>query len=199
MLRRAALLACAALLLPACGSGTSDDARALEPAVRETTRRPGSVRSVYLADVTLKVTGAETLTWTKRTKIDVDEIRGEAIPKQLWFLSASAAQSTDTAPDGRMLAYSVNVAPGTYRGPGTYVISTDPGPPVDGVRPNIGGNAYVQFLTVQPTVEVVRYDQLTKDCSFVYAAEARSGSLTCPQLSSEDGASVSFTWTWERV
>lgn len=184
------------LSIASCGSP-----KAVTPPVRGSTPAPGDTRLFYKAHLTMSVSGAESFVLDTDTLIDVHEIAGERNPVAIWFLTVSAGERM-TTPEGRILSFSADLAPGTYRGPGKYTIDGKTQGKVLGVETNIGSAAFltVADLRSKPP-RAARYGLLTKPCELVFEKDAIRGSVTCPALGSDDGSGkqINLTWRWERL
>lgn len=193
---RRAIIAALLLALVACG-----DTKGLTPAVRGSTPAPGDTRLFYKVHLTMSVTGAETFIIDTETLLDVHEIAGERNPVAIWFLTVSAGDRLLTE-EGRVVSFSADLAPGTYRGPGTYVLDGKAQGKVLGVETNIGSAAFLMVADLRTTPpRAARYGVLVEPCTMVFEEDAVRGSVTCPALGNDagPGKDIKLTWTWERL
>lgn len=194
---RAGIVVCASAI--ALSASCSDAPPDLQPPVRSSTPAPGDVRSFVKVKMHMDVTGAEEFSFDKETVIDVHEISGGTNPVAIWFLTVSAGENV-TTDDGRFLSYSADLAPGSYRGPRTYVIDGGGQGTVLGVKTNLGSAAYLAVIPTKKPGPPARYDVLVQPCSLVYTRDARTGSVTCPELGDgSTGRKIAWTMRWERL
>lgn len=193
---RAAFVVALALALAACTAP-----KGLQPPVRGSTPAPGDTRLFYKVHLRMQATGAESLTVARDTVLDVHEIAAERNPVAIWFLTVSVGERF-ILPDGRMLIFSADLAPGTYRGPGTYTIDGKTQGKVLGVETNIGSAAFLAISDLRAAPpRATRYGVLVKPCTLTFEADAARGSVRCPALGDEaaPGKTIAWNWEWERL
>lgn len=182
-------------LLAACAKAP----RALQPAAVSSTLAPGDTRSYFKVKLHMETTGAEEFTLDTESLLDVHEISGGTNPVAIWFLTVSVGE-TLTAPDGSFVTYSADLAPGSYRGPGTYTIDGGGQGTVLGVKTNLGSAAYLALVSTTNPGPPARYDVLVEPCTLVYTRHARTGSVSCPQLgNAETRKAITWNMRWERL
>lgn len=197
--RRAGIATAALLGLLVSVASCSDAPRALRPPVRASTLAPGDTRSFFKVTMHSETTGAEEFTLDTETVLDVHEISGGTNPVAIWFLTVSVGE-TLVAPDGSFVTYSADLAPGSYRGPGTYTIDGGGQSTVLGVKTNLGSAAYLALVSTTNPGPPARYDVLVKPCTLVYTRHARTGSISCPELgNAETRKAITWSMRWERL
>jgi len=192
MLTRALLT----LLLTLTACATSTPATLRSP-VEAKTPREGHREETRHARLRMTVTGVDELAFTVDTEtlIRLVEIYQGKNPTTIYFLSVSAAENL-MLPDGRTVLYSADLAPGLYRGPGSYELSDKGGTTIAGVE-SLGSGAYVQVARGEPDAVFGRFDQFDQPCSLSVTTEARTGTVRCPALLDADRRMVSLVWSWE--
>lgn len=173
-------------------------AKPLTKPIAISTGAAGAVTRTVHARVTMTISGADTVAFTKDTQLQIVEIighvHGKDIPTITWFLSVSAGEEIQLQ-DGRYFLYDADLAPGIYRGPGTYKITALPQNNPAGVpNPFQGGATYVQFIEKQG---LVRYDRVAQPCTLIVSKQQRTGNVDCPRLEDKGGQSVRVRWSWE--
>jgi hypothetical protein len=114
------------------------------------------------------------------------------IPENLGFLSVGLLAPV-TLEDGRFVRTAFDLL--GYQGAGDYEFG--PGAKArPGFQPPAGieSNTFVE-LTELPN-PVVTFNQLGAKCTLTLTADARSGSLTCPDVAAETGERISMRTEW---
>lgn len=171
----------------------------LSPPVSVSTPTPGVVDRTVRAALMIETTGALSLSVEGEALLKIYEIGGPRIPTQARFLSISAAEPVE-APDGRLVLFTADLAPGLYEGPATYTMVAEGAVSVSGRRVGVGSAAYIQVFREGGgggVDSLRRFDQIVEPCTLSVGKEQRSGRLECPALADASGEQVALRWEWQ--
>lgn len=149
--------------------------------------------------VTVEVTGDVAFTWEAEEMVTVTHVGGPEIPVNL--LSAGFLEPKRLDDPQNRFRWAFDLI-GAYDGPGTYEF--------DGEADNQGirSVAFLIYMRVEDgeaeavfdmdEVESLKeYREIVRPCTLEVGEEERSGTLTCPELATEDGETVAMTVHWE--
>lgn len=148
--------------------------------------------------VRMEVTGDETFTWEGEREVLVTRVGGPDLDVNLYSAGFQAPQQLEDPQNRFRWAFDLLNA---YDGPGTYEIESTPG--------GITSTAFLIYMRVVADkaaeeavfewedVELYKeYRELVQPCALVVEDDAVSGSLTCPELATEDGETVAMSVSW---
>ncbi len=189
----AALLVVSAL--GACGNG-DDDADVLPSPLAIETPAPGAEIRIHAAEVAIEIRGAIEVDVHDTARVQVTEILGEGTPQATWFLQVGFAEPVFLE-EHRLFHVGFDLAPGLYRGAGTYELSEEGASPIEGS----GGLASGVIIRLSELAEGTHaeFGRFVAPCSLEVTQKAIRGEVDCPELADEEGRSISLAMSWTLV
>lgn len=196
-----------AVLLTACGgdggsAGASDEgADAAAEAQKGGNGEAGDdeTERALAARVSIAVDGAVSFAWEGVEEVQVTRVGAPGLSVNLLSVGFLLPKKLDD-PQNRF-RWALDLVD-TYEGPGSYQI--DPAPDAQGFK-DLAFLIYMRVFdgeadTVYSMDEVETYQEfreIRQPCALEVGEGARAGTLSCPELATEDGEAVRMTVSWE--
>lgn len=155
----------------------------------------GAVNCRLDARLAIEVSGAVELKRTVATSLAINEFWKGKLPEAAWFANLGMGVPADHGERTKFRA-GFDIAPGTYRGPGTYEF-TGERPTVEGLSSPLESAAFLEITSLDPAdIGLVIYGEMVQPCRLRVIDRLTRGRLSCPELAADDGRTVSLRMSW---
>jgi hypothetical protein len=188
------------ILTASCGSGakptTAPDTAACSKPAGPTGSPVAGVSTCQVArQVTVRIAGDESIADAGPQPMAIIQFYKGKVPQPSWLVSAQlAAPVPIPARENETYRAGFQTAPGTYRGPGRYVLKlqNEEGKPAL----NAVDEVFLEIIRPSAPEKVIRYDRFVRPCDVRVGTLALEGTLDCPDIASTGGHHVSMTMRW---